>query len=114
MTKIHQEGVIQGKVSAAQEARIKFPHVFTTFRWHPSMCEADHAPGLAAALVNFARLVQFLENQLDSDLWSTSDAENEQGGTSDAESEPSPVPATPVAQVKHSCEGTPPKKARRS
>ena len=46
------------------------------------------APGLAADLVNFARLVQFLENQLDSDLWSTSDAENEQGGTSDAESEP--------------------------
>ena len=37
------------------------------------------APGLAADLVNFARLVQFLENQLDSDLWSTSDAENEQG-----------------------------------
>ena len=42
LTKIHQEGVIQGKVSAAQEARIKFPHVFTTFHWHPSMYEADH------------------------------------------------------------------------
>ena len=72
------------------------------------------APGLASDLVNFARLVQILENQLASELWSTSDAEDEQGGTAGAESEPTPVPATPVAQVKHSCEGTPPKKARRS
>ena len=72
------------------------------------------APGLATALVNFAHLVQHLERELSSELWSTSDAEDEQGGTSDAESEPSPVPATPVAQVKHSCEGTPPKKARLS
>ena len=73
------------------------------------------APGLAADLVNFARLVQFLENQLDSDLWSTSDAENEQGGTSDAESEPTPVPVTPVAEVTHSVpeSSTPPKKVRR-
>ena len=39
----------------------------------------DPAPGLASDLVNFARLVQFLENQLASDLWSTSGAENEQG-----------------------------------
>ncbi len=40
--KIHQEGVTQGKVSAAQEARIKFPHVFTTFNWNLAMYEADH------------------------------------------------------------------------
>ena len=40
--KILQEGVAQGKVSAAQEARIKFPHVFTTFNWNMSMYDADH------------------------------------------------------------------------
>ena len=46
LTKMCQEAVIQGKVSAAQEARIKFPHVFTTFQWHPSMYEADHFDSL--------------------------------------------------------------------
>ena len=40
--KIHQRGVTQGKVSAAQEARIKFPHVFTTFNWSLAAYEADH------------------------------------------------------------------------
>ena len=42
LTKIHQEGVTEGKVSAAKEARIKFPHVFTTFQWNLAMYEADH------------------------------------------------------------------------
>ena len=42
LSKITQEGVASGKVSAAQEARIKLPHVFTTFQWHPSMYEKDH------------------------------------------------------------------------
>ena len=42
LRKIQQEGVMQGKVSAAQEARIKFPHVFTTFHMDPAMYEADH------------------------------------------------------------------------
>ena len=32
----------QGKVSAAQEARIKFPHVFTVFNWNLAAYEADH------------------------------------------------------------------------
>ena len=40
--RIHQEGVAQGKVSAAQEARIKFPHTFTTFQWNMAQYEADH------------------------------------------------------------------------
>ena len=40
--KIHQQGVAQGKVSAAHEARIKFPHVFTIFAWDLAMYEADH------------------------------------------------------------------------
>ena len=40
--KIHQQGVMQGNVSAAQEARIKFPHVFTTFNWDLVRYEADH------------------------------------------------------------------------
>ena len=72
------------------------------------------APGLAADLVNFARLVQSLENQLDSDLWGTSDAETEQLGTSDAESDPTPVPVTPVAEATHRApESTPPKKVCR-
>ena len=67
------------------------------------------APGLATALVNFAHLVQHLERELSSELWSTSDAEDEQGGTSDAESEPTPAPVTPVAR--HLPESsTPPKK----
>ena len=42
LTKIQQEGVIQGKVSAAQEARIKFPHVFTAFSWNLGTHDADH------------------------------------------------------------------------
>ena len=42
LAKIHQEGVAEGKVSAAQEARIKFPHVFTIFNWDLAMYEADH------------------------------------------------------------------------
>ena len=42
MGKILQQGVTQGKVSAAQEARIKFPHVFTTFSWDLATYEADH------------------------------------------------------------------------
>ena len=42
LRKIQQEGVMQGKVSAAQEARIKFPHVFTTFNWNLASYEADH------------------------------------------------------------------------
>ena len=68
------------------------------------------APGLATALVNFAHLVQHLERELSLELWSTSDAEDEQeaeqGGTSDAESEPT---ATPVP--KHlPAPSTPPKK----
>ena len=42
LTKIHQEGVTEGKVSAAQVARIKFPHVFTTFHWTLDIYEADH------------------------------------------------------------------------
>ena len=29
-------------MSAAQEARIKFPHVFTTYSWNLAMCEQDH------------------------------------------------------------------------
>ena len=37
-----QEGVTQGKVSAAQEARIKFPHVFTAFQWKLDKYDADH------------------------------------------------------------------------
>ena len=37
-----QEGVTQGKVSAAQEARIKFPHVFTAFQWKLEKYDADH------------------------------------------------------------------------
>ena len=74
----------------------------------------DPAPGLASDLVNFARLVQFLDNQLVSDLCSTSVAETEQLGTSDAESEPTPVPVTPVAQATQRVpEPTPPKKVRR-
>ena len=31
ISKIHQEDVMQGNVSAAQEARIKFPHIFTVY-----------------------------------------------------------------------------------
>ena len=42
LTKIQQEGVTQGKVSAGLEARIKFPHVFTTFQFRASYYEADH------------------------------------------------------------------------
>ena len=38
------------------------------------------APGLTTALVNFAHLVQHLERELSSEPWSTSDAEDEQGG----------------------------------
>ena len=33
LTRIQQEAVKQGTESAAQEARIKFPHVFTTFQY---------------------------------------------------------------------------------
>ena len=39
---IHQEGVARGKVSAAQEARIKFPHVFTIFQWNLAGYDHDH------------------------------------------------------------------------
>ena len=42
LTKIQQEGLTQGKVSAAQEARIKFPHVFTAFQWKLAKYDADH------------------------------------------------------------------------
>ena len=42
LTKIQQEGVTQGKVTAAQEARIKFPHTFTTFQVCAFYYEADH------------------------------------------------------------------------
>ena len=70
------------------------------------------APGLAVDLVNFARLVQFLENQLESEL---SDSETEQLANSDAESDATPVPATPVAQVTDwvAEPSTPPKKVHR-
>ena len=54
------------------------------------------APGLAQDLVNFARVVQSLVNQLESAL---SDSETEQLANSDAESDDTPVPATPVAHV---------------
>ena len=78
----------------------------------------DPVPGLVSDLVNFARLVQVLENSLASDLWATSGAESEQGGTSDAESEPTPVPVTPVAEATEATHSvpessTPPKKVRR-
>ena len=71
------------------------------------------APGLATALVNFAHLVQHLERELSLELWSTSDAEDEQGGTSGAESEPTPVPGTPVATHSVPVSSTPSKKLRR-
>ena len=48
--KIHQQGVAQGKVSAAHEARIKFPHVFTTFTWNLAMYEVDLRLLVAARL----------------------------------------------------------------
>jgi len=47
MSKIQHQalGVTQGEVSAACEARIMFPHSFTTFRWDLAAYEADHFDG---------------------------------------------------------------------
>ncbi|CAK0828751.1 unnamed protein product [Prorocentrum cordatum] len=40
--RILQEGLARGAVSAAHEARIKFPHVFTAFSWNLGSYDADH------------------------------------------------------------------------
>ncbi|CAK0818513.1 unnamed protein product [Prorocentrum cordatum] len=40
--RILQEGLARGAVSAAHEARIKFPHVFTAFTWNLGSYDADH------------------------------------------------------------------------
>ena len=70
------------------------------------------APSLAEDLVNFGRLVQFLANQLEAAL---SDSETEQLANSDAESDDTPVPGTPVAHVTDwvAEPSTPPKKVCR-
>ena len=41
LSQIQQQGVTQGKVSAAQVARLKSPHSFTTIGWNMATVDAD-------------------------------------------------------------------------
>ena len=45
LSKVLQEGVVQGRVSAGKEARIKFPHTFTVYGYSLATYEADHFDG---------------------------------------------------------------------
>ena len=45
MSKIQLQGLTQGEVSAAREARIRFPHSFTTFQRDRTAYDSDHFDG---------------------------------------------------------------------